>query len=173
MFPFGERIRVVPRDLRPYVVAWVFLFLPDREEVRKALKQKARTFAALVLLACLLCGCQGNPLPEGMDEETLLQNGREVVLLLVSGDYEAVLERMREDVAAGVTAEDIQALVLRETDGAGVYKEIDSTMATGQSSDGEEYGVAVIYCRYSKKNILFRCSFDGNYSLLGLQVRRP
>lgn len=147
--------------------------MPNREEVRKALKQKTRSFAALALLACLLCGCQGKPLPEGMDEETLLQNGREVTILLAGGDYEAVLERMREDVAADVTAEDIQALVLKQTDGAGTYKQIDSFMATGQSSDGESYGVAVFYCNYSKKNVMFRLAFDANYELIGMEVKKP
>lgn len=141
--------------------------------MRKALKQKTRSFAALALLACLLCGCQGKPLPEGMDEETLLKNGREVTILLAGGDYEAVRERMREDVAADVTAEDIQALVLKQTDGAGTYKQIDSFMATGQSSDGESYGVAVFYCNYSKKNVMFRLAFDANYELIGMEVKKP
>lgn len=147
--------------------------MPNREEVRKALKQKTRSFAALVLLVLLLCGCQGKPLPEGMDEETLLKNGREVTILLAGGDYEAVRERMREDVAADVTAEDIQALVLKQTDGAGTYKQIDSFMATGQSSDGESYGVAVFYCNYSKKNVMFRLAFDANYELIGMEVKKP
>jgi len=124
-------------------------------------------------MVVLLCGCQGKPLPSGMDEETLLQHGREAVVLLTSGDYEAVRELMREDVAAGVTAEDIQALVLKQTDGAGVYKEIDSSMATGQSSNGESYGVAVFYCKYAKKNVLFRLAFDTGYELIGMEVRKP
>lgn len=137
------------------------------------MKQKTRSFAALALLVLLLCGCQGKPLPEGMDEETLLKNGREVTILLAGGDYGAVLERMREDVAADVTAEDIQALVLKQTDGAGVYKQIDSFMTTGQSSDGESYGVAVFYCNYSKKNVMFRLAFDVNYELIGMEVKKP
>lgn len=137
------------------------------------MKQKTRSFAVLALLVLLLCGCQGKPLPEGMDEETLLKNGREVTILLAGGDYGAVLERMREDVAADVTAEDIQALVLKQTDGAGVYKQIDSFMTTGQSSDGESYGVAVFYCNYSKKNVMFRLAFDVNYELIGMEVKKP
>lgn len=137
------------------------------------MKQKTRSLAALALLVLLLCGCQGKPLPEGMDEETLLKNGREVAILLAGGDYGAVLERMREDVAADVTAEDIQALVLKQTDGAGVYKQIDSFMTTGQSSDGESYGVAVFYCNYSKKNVMFRLAFDVNYELIGMEVKKP
>ena len=117
----------------------------------------------LALVVLLLCGCQGKPLPEGMDE----------AVLLPGGDYEAALERMRPDVAETVTAEDLQSLVLRQTDGAGVYKEIDSVMATGQSSNGEDYGVAVVYCKYSKKNVLFRLAFDTSYELIGLEVRKP
>ena len=137
------------------------------------MRQKVRSAAGLALLVLLLCGCQGKPLPAGMDEETLLQNGREVVILLTSGDYAAVLDRMREDVAANVTAEGIQNLVLKQADGAGVYTEIDSSMATGQSSDGEDYGVAVFYCKYSKKNVMFRLAFDTNYELIGMEVRKP
>ena len=129
--------------------------------------------AGLVLLALLLCACQGKPLPAGMEEETLLSHGREAVVLLTGGDYEAVRELMRADVAAGVTAEDIRNLVLKQADGAGVYKEIDSSMVTGQSSDGESYGVAVFYCKYAKKNVLFRLAFDSNYELIGLEVRKP
>lgn len=134
---------------------------------------KTRLAAVLALALLLLCGCKGKPLPAGMAEETLLKNGREVAALLAGGDYEAVLDRMREDVAASVTAEDLQSLMIRQTEGAGVYKQIDSAMVTGQSSDGEEYGVAVIYCSYSKKNVLFRLAFDINYELIGLEIKKP
>ena len=137
------------------------------------MKQKTRSFAALVLLVLLLCGCQGRPLPEGMNEETLLQNGREIVALLASGSYEEVHGMMREDVAAEVTAERIQQLVLKQTNGAGTYKQIESWMATGQSSNGERYGVAVFYCNYSTKNVMFRLAFDTSYELIGMEVRIP
>lgn len=140
----------------------------------KNLSQKMRSAAALALLVLLLLtGCQGKPLPAGMEEETLLRHGREAVILLTAGDYEAVRERMREDVAAGVAAEDIRSLVLRQTDGAGVYKEISSSMVTGQSSNGESYGVAVFYCKYEKKNLLFRLAFDTDYRLIGMEVKKP
>lgn len=132
-----------------------------------------RSAAALALVVLLLCGCQGKPLPAGMEEETLLRHGREVVILLTGGDYDAVREQMREDVAAGVTAEDIRSLVLRQADGAGVYKEISSSMVTGQSSNGESYGVAVFYCKYEKKNVLFRLAFDTSYELIGMEVTKP
>ena len=83
------------------------------------MREKIRSGLTLVVLLLLLCGCQGKPLPEGMDEETLLKNGREVAVQLAGGDYQGVLDRMREDVAASVAAEDIQNLVIQQTDGAG------------------------------------------------------
>lgn len=137
------------------------------------LKQKLRSAAALALTVLLLCGCSGKPLPAGMEEEALLQHGLEAVLLLAGGRYEEVLDLMREDVAAGTSAEDIQSLVIRQTDGAGTYKQIDSSMVTGQSSNGEKYGVAAFYCEYSKKNVLYRLAFDTNYELIGLEITKP
>ena len=137
------------------------------------MRQKIWSAALLAVLLLLLCGCQGKPLPAGMDEETLLQHGREVVILLTNEDYTAVRDLLREDVASSVAPEDIQRLVIQQTGSAGTYKEIDSTMVTGQSSEGESYGVAVFYCKYEKKNVLFRLAFDTNYELIGMEVKKP
>lgn len=125
-----------------------------------------------LLFFLLLTGCQGKPLPQGMEEEALLAHGREVAVLLAGGKYEEVLDRMRDDVSSAVSVEEIQNLVLAQTDGAGVYKQISSAMVTGQSAQGEEFGVAVIYCDYSKDNVLFRLAFDGDYALIGMEVKR-
>ena len=126
----------------------------------------------LFLIILLLAGCQGKPLPPGMDEAALLEKGQEVLLELVGGDYEAVYGRLREDVAAGASAEDIQSLALRQLDGAGVYKQIESRMATGQSSNGESYGVAVLYCQFSKDDVLVRLAFDPDMALIGLEIKK-
>ena len=136
------------------------------------MRQRVLSCAAAAMLALVLCGCQGKPLPGGMEEETLLSRGREVVAMLAGGDFGAVRDLMRADVAAGVTAEDIQTLVLSQTDGAGAYKEISDAMATGQSSDGESYGVAVFYCKYAKRSVLFRLAFDTNYELIGMEIKK-
>lgn len=136
------------------------------------MRRSAASLAALVMALLLLAGCQGNPLPDGMDEAALLEAGRDVVLMLVSGDYESVRAALRPDVAETVAEEDIQRLVLQQTDGAGVYKQIDSSMVTGQSSDGEDYGVGVYYCQYAKKKVLFRIAFDRDMQLIGMEVKK-
>lgn len=125
-----------------------------------------------VLVMLLLAACQVKPLPGGMEETALLDAGQEALLMLAGGDYEGVFGLLREDVAEALTAEDIRDLALRQLDGAGVYKQIESRMATGQSSDGEDYGVAVFYCEYSKKDVLVRLAFDPDYALIGLEVKK-
>ena len=68
----------------------------------------------LLLLLCIvvLTGCQGKPLPEGMEEETVLDAGREVVISLVRGEYDAVAEAFREELKDyyGYTDSDINAM---------------------------------------------------------------
>ena len=136
------------------------------------MRECVRRLTAAVLVLLLLSGCQGKPLPSGMEEEELLRHGREAVALLAGGSYEEVLGLMRDDVAGGTEVEDIRNLMIQQTDGAGTYKQIDSSMTTGQSSNGEAYGVAVFYCDYSKKDVLFRLAFDTNYELIGMEIKR-
>ena len=126
----------------------------------------------LLLSLALLAGCQGGDLPAGMSEEALLEAGKDVMLLVVQGEYEAVQETFRADVGETLTAQNIQDLALRQLDGAGVYKQIEKAMTTGQSSDGEHYGVAVLYCEFAEKDILFRLAFDGDMSLIGMDIRQ-
>lgn len=127
----------------------------------------------LLLSLVLLTGCQGKALPEGMSEDALLEAGKNVMLLVVQGEYQSVLETFRSDVQETLTVEDIQTLALRQLDGAGVYKQIEKSMTTGQSSDGEHYGVAVLYCEFSEKDILFRLAFDADMALIGMDIQQP
>lgn len=108
-----------------------------------------------------------------MSEDALLEAGKDVMLLVVQGDYQSVLETFRSDVQETLTVEDIQTLALRQLDGAGVYKQIEKSMTTGQSSDGEHYGVAVLYCEFSEKDILFRLAFDADMALIGMDIQQP
>lgn len=130
--------------------------------------------SALSGLLCLslLCGCKGSALPAGMDEDALLEAGQTVMLLLVDGDYDAVHAAFREDVAENLSAGDIEALVAKQLGGAGDYRQISGRMTTGQSSNGEDYGVAVLYCDFTKDNVLFRLAFDPDMALIGLEVKK-
>lgn len=127
----------------------------------------------LLLLVCLtLAGCSGNPLPEGMDGETVVASGISVVKSAGDGDYETVWQQFRDDVRESLTVEQIRDLVEDNTAGCGYYVQVEDSMATGQESGGESYGVAVLYAKYSKGTVLYRVSFDTDMTLIGLSVKK-
>lgn len=136
----------------------------------KTFKKIAVSLLAAVLL--MLTACGGNELPEGMDSDALFAAGRDVMLLLVNGEYETVHEMLREDQRALFTAEDIREVVERELDGAGVYKQIDDHMVTGQMIDGQRYGIAVLDCDFSEEDVLVRVSFDAQLQLVGFSLKQ-
>lgn len=128
--------------------------------------------AALLLAGLCACRVEGNPLPEGMEEEALLAKGREMVRALAGNDWEAAWGLLREDVREETSPEAIGELVQRQLDGAGAYKQIDSFLTTGQSSGGEDYGVCVFYCKYSKKKALIRVAVDPEMEIIGFEVKK-
>ena len=129
----------------------------------------------LFLLALVMClmtfaACSGEPLPDGMEEEALFSAGKDVLLLMVGGEYERVHELLRDDQRDLVDVEDIRKAVSSQLDGAGVYKQIEDHMATGQNINGERYGISVLYCEFSEEDVLVRLCFDGEYRLVGFSL---
>lgn len=127
--------------------------------------------AALASLA-LLTGCQGSPLPDGMDEDTLLTQGREIVQELNDGDYSAVYDRLRDSSKEATTQADVEDYMSSVLDKAGPYQKETGSLATGQTLDGgEKYGTAVFYCKHKKDDVLYRIAFDTDMELMGMEIR--
>lgn len=133
---------------------------------------KKFTVSILFVLVLALTACSGEPLPEGMDEHALFTAGKDVTLLLVDGDYETVHGMLREDQRAQFTVDDIRDVVTAQLDGAGVYEQIEDHMTTGQTIEGERYGIAVLYCDFSEEDVLVRVSFDAEMRLVGFALEQ-
>ena len=67
--------------------------------------------AAVCLLLLSGCKVSGHPLPEGMEEDAVLEQGREIVTLLNQGDFQEVYDRLRSDAREGASLETFQAAV--------------------------------------------------------------
>ena len=132
----------------------------------------------LILLAAaavlLLSGCKvsGNPLPQGMEEDTVLEQGREIVAMLNGGEWQEVYSLLRADAQETSSPEAIQSYMEERLDKAGAYKLETEAMATGQKikDTGEEYGTAVFYCKHEKKNLMYRVAYSADMELMGIQV---
>ena len=126
---------------------------------------------ALVLLAG--CKVSGNPLPEGMEEETVLEQGREVVAMLNAGEWQEVYDLLRSDARETSSPETIQSYMEERLEKAKAYVKETEAMATGQKlkATGEEYGTAVIYCKHEKKSIMYRVAYSVDMELMGIEAR--
>ena len=103
---------------------------------------KKRLFLLFAIAAglVLLAGCKvsGNPLPEGMEEETVLEQGREVVAMLNGGEWQEVYSLLRADARETSSPEAIQSYMEERLDKAGAYKLETEAMATGQKKHEED-----------------------------------
>ena len=124
-----------------------------------------------LMALALLAGCGGKKLPQGMDEEALLEAGREIVSLLNQGSYQEVYDRLRADGQETSTVEDIQTAMEDLLSQVGPYVKETDCLATGQTLDsGEEYGTAVFYCRHEKKKAVYRVAFSTQMELMGFTI---
>ena len=126
---------------------------------------------ALVLLAG--CKVSGNPLPEGMEEETVLEQGREVVAMLNAGEWQEVYDLLRSDARETSSPETIQSYMEERLEKAKAYVKETEAMATGQKlkDTGEEYGTAVIYCKHEKKSVMYRVAYSTGMELMGIEAK--
>lgn len=137
---------------------------------------KKRLFLLFAIAAglVLLAGCKvsGRPLPQGLEEETVLERGREVVAMLNGGEWQEVYSLLRADAQETSGPESIQSYMEERLDKAGAYKLETEAMATGQKikDTGEEYGTAVFYCKHEKKNLMYRVAYSTDMELMGIQV---
>lgn len=138
------------------------------------MKKQLRFLAAALTALLLLSGCKvsGNPLPEGMDGDTVLEQGREIVALLNSGDYRKVWDSLRSDAQETSNPETIQTYMEERLEKAGAYGHEEEAMSTGQTlkDTGERYGTAVLYCKHEKKSMMYRIAYSAEMELMGIQI---
>ena len=137
--------------------------------------RKKRSWLTFLLLALLLlpsCRVSGNPLPEGMEEEAVVERGREIVALLNGGDWQEVYDLLRSDALETSSPEGIQSYMEERLEKAKAYVKETDAMATGQKlkDTGEEYGTAVLYCKHEKKSVMYRIAYSIDMELMGIEA---
>ena len=136
------------------------------------MKRRIAALSALALSLFLLAGCsqeEVEPLPEAMDQESVLAAGVGVLDQLLAGEYEAVYETFRDDIRANLTAEDVQNLVAPVFQEAGDFEKIETAGAEG-STEGEEHGIAEFRLNCSEEDVLLSVAFDPEMQLIGLSA---
>ena len=133
---------------------------------------KKRLFLVPILLLCcglFLTGCSTQPIPEGVDESALLEAGRDVLDLLLAEDYQAVYDRLREDIRADVTVDDVAAVMDPVLEEAGAFQSVEESSTYGDNED-EPLAAAEFLCVFAESEVRFRVVFDLEMNLTGFAV---
>lgn len=134
--------------------------------------KRAACAALLLCLLLLLGGCarQEQPLPAGMDGTQVIAEAITVAEELCSGKAQQVYDRLRADVAEGLTVDDVAALAPSLGDWVGVT----GSHAAGQTDKktGETYAMATLTCKFEKGKRLIYVGFDTEGTLIGLRVSK-
>ena len=136
--------------------------------------KKLWKLSALALGVLLLAGCASQeettePLPESMDQETVLSAGESILNELLAGQYQRVYDEFREDIKENLTPESVQDLVEPAFQEAGEYQEIKNADVIG-STEGEEHGIARFLCTFSEEEVAINVAFDPEMDLIGLSA---
>ena len=148
------------------------------EEVRWFLKKRICAGLAVLGLAAvlLLSGCSGaRRLPEGMDEETVGEAAREIVALLLAGDYQAVADAFRPDLREeySVTADSIREMMDTVSEAGGYVKTNETLVVGGKSKNFDEpYAATAVYCEHESKDVIYEISFDTDLNVIGLRAKK-
>jgi len=133
----------------------------------------------ILAMSLLLSGCAAAPLPDGMDKQTVIAEGQEVLNELQAGEYELILARFREDIRTQkdkeITVDVIKQLVDEHIvpEEVGKFVKVGNAQAQGVGDpEAEPHGVAVFHCKYEKEKVAFGFAFDVDMNLIGLSIAR-
>lgn len=130
------------------------------------------TTMAFLVLAALLTGCAASAkLAEGFDKDAVTDRAKEVVEVINTLDYEAVVALLREDLQSQVTAEKLKEGWDGKLSTLGAFTDYSNITVVGQKSGETDYAVAVVAAKYEKGSAIYTLSFDIDMELAGLYMK--
>lgn len=140
------------------------------------MKQTARMILSgmiVVMLGLLMVGCGAAPLPDGFNADEVTARAEEIVGYASEGDYDTIIDNLREDLKDAVTAEQLSEGWAPTYERVGAFESIKKVVLSGttDSTTSEEYAVAQVLCVHEDGNVLYTLSFDADLQLVGLYLK--
>ncbi|MEZ4510124.1 MAG: DUF3887 domain-containing protein, partial [Eubacteriales bacterium] len=138
--------------------------------------KQMKTIVSVLLTTLLLTGlfgCAANTLPAGFDEEELGTSAEEIVGLATMGDYDSVINALRDDLKESITADQLREGWAATYEKAGAFVSVTKTAFSGtkDKTTGEEYAVVQVLVKHEDANLLYTLSFDKDLALVGLYLK--
>lgn len=127
-------------------------------------------FAALLSLSA--CGSAA-ALPEGFEEAAVLSRAEELIDLINTKDYAAVVSQLRDDLETAIKPEELKTAWGPTLEKAGAFVEVSKTVVSGTKdpSTDEDYAVAILVCKYENASLTYTISVDRNLEIVGMYMK--
>lgn len=136
--------------------------------------KKALCFVLILaaLLSLSACGA-GTGLPEGFEETAVLARAEELITLINTKDYTAVVSQLRDDLESAITPEELEAAWGPALEKAGAFVEVTKAVVSGtkDQATGEDYAVAILVCKYENASLTYTISVDANLEIVGMYMK--
>ena len=135
-----------------------------------------KTALSVVMVLALSVGmfaCAGGKLPEGFDKDEVGSAAEEIVGLATTSDYDSIINALRDDLKASITADQLKEGWAATYEKAGAFDSITKTVfsSTKDKTTGEEYAVVQVLAKHENANLVYTLSFDKDLALVGLYLK--
>ena len=122
---------------------------------------------AVLILTTAACGASFD-----YDKDLADKRTREVVDVLKTGDYDAIVGLFREDLQPLTTAADFKAAWDPYLADAGAFVEIKGISTAGQTDkSGEQFIISAVKCEYENATRTYTIVFDTDFNVAGLYLK--
>ncbi|MEG1461097.1 MAG: DUF3887 domain-containing protein [Oscillospiraceae bacterium] len=124
-------------------------------------------------LVFALSACAAKADLGSFDEAGITKRAEEVIDIVNTGDYDAVVLQVREDLRPQLTAKQLSDAWAPALTTAGKFVEFSASKATSAKDEasGEEYATVQVVCKYENGPKTFTISMDKDMAITGLYMK--
>lgn len=136
------------------------------------MKHFQRGVIVLLMLGLVaLTGCT-QKLSDQYDKDKLNERVDQVLEVIRSGDYDAMVLLLREDMRTEeLTGAALEAIWAAKLDALGDFTKTADRIYVGMTQEQVDYAVVVAGCVYENGNAIFTLTFDPDYALVGMYLK--
>jgi len=133
--------------------------------------KKIVSIFTLIVLILSLTSCGNPPLPDEFNADEVTTAAKEVIDVVNTKDYVAIVKLFRDDLEPEIDAGELEEVWGPVLDTAGDFIDYTDIELTGAENEDMNYGTVIIECEYEYDNLIYTISFDENMEMAGLYMK--
>lgn len=129
--------------------------------------KKFKGLLIMVLASITLVGCSSSKLSDAYDENEVKASAQEVIQLLNDDDYDALEEKMSENLKSAASVDDVRVAWQPMKEKMGEFDSISKETVVGNKG----LATAAIMAKYKEGSVTFTITFNEDLKLEGIYMK--